>query len=361
MEKVNHSDLAQAIYVFYKTKKPLYIWGGTGIGKSEVVRDTARKIAKEMNLEFSEKDVQNGKFGFIDIRISQLDPSDLRGLPFGEDGKTKWLIPSFFPTNQDGCGIIFLDEINLAAPSIQAAAYQLILDGRLGDYWLPKGWSIIAAGNRAEDKAFTFELARPLANRFNHIELDEPTPEEWAKWAAEKEIDGRMISFALWKKKVNEHDLKNKDQAFLTPRSLATSGKIIIGIDEDNLLRTLVGSAIGSGLACEFVAYNKLTRKIDVEEVLANPKVLDKIIKDIDQKYVLIGAISEHWRNITKKAKTAQKEDVLQKIFNVSNELEIEFSMVLLRLIIAMDRETFIRLLSKNEVTSKRFTKYVNI
>lgn len=139
-----------------------FIWGAPGIGKSSIVRQIAER--RRMPL--------------IDIRASLLDPTDLRGIPIIQDGTAVWCPPSFLPKKSDKPGILFLDEINAAPPLVQAALYQLILDRRVGEYELPEGWRIIAAGNRREDKAVTFRLSSALANRFIHLNL-EVDPDDW--------------------------------------------------------------------------------------------------------------------------------------------------------------------------------------
>src|SRR5690606_19509089 len=130
------------------------IWGPPGIGKSSIVAQTAARFG----------------LGFIDVRLSQLAPTDLRGLPVPEDGIARWYPPEFLP--RDGRGILFLDELNMAPPAIQGMAQQLILDRKVGSYTVPEGWFIWAAGNRKEDRAAVFDMPAPLANRFLHLEVE---------------------------------------------------------------------------------------------------------------------------------------------------------------------------------------------
>ena len=129
------------------------IWGAPGIGKSSVIE----QVAKSNGLEL------------IDLRISQLAPTDLRGLPVPADNKAHWFPPEFLPT--EGKGILFLDEINMAPPAVQGIAQQLILDRKVGSYTVPEGWVIWSAGNRKEDHAAVFDMPAPLANRFIHLEV----------------------------------------------------------------------------------------------------------------------------------------------------------------------------------------------
>ena len=137
---------------------PVMLWGPPGVGKSQMVAQVAEK----------------NNIPVIDIRLSQMEPSDLRGIPFKNGAEVEWAIPSMLPnTKRHGPkGILFLDEITSAPPSVSAAAYQLILDRKLGNYEVPKGWAIFAAGNRQGDRGVTYTMPAPLANRFSHYEVD---------------------------------------------------------------------------------------------------------------------------------------------------------------------------------------------
>ena len=139
------------------------LWGPPGVGKSSIVAQTARR---------------NG-LDFVDVRLSQLAPTDLRGLPVPENGVSRWYPPEFLPTS--GTGILFLDELNMAPPALQGIAQQLILDRRVGSYAVPDGWFVWAAGNRKEDRAAVFDMPAPLANRFLHLK-SRPT------WTASKRM-----------------------------------------------------------------------------------------------------------------------------------------------------------------------------
>ena len=141
---------------------PLFLEGPPGIGKSAIPLEAA----EEANI------------GFIDMRLVHKDPTDLRGIPVPRDGTAVWLPPSDLPSK--GRGILFLDEITSAPPLVQASAYQLTFDRKLGDYELPEGWYIIAAGNRIEDRAVVHRMSSALNNRFIHINF-EPSLEDWTE------------------------------------------------------------------------------------------------------------------------------------------------------------------------------------
>ena len=151
---------------------PIYIWGPPGVGKSSIVKQVA---------------VERG-IGFKDVRMTLLDPTDLRGIPVPKDGLAQWLAPSFLPDKaRDGeQGILFLDELNAAPPLVQASGYQLVLDRRIGEYELPEGWSIVAAGNRQGDRAVTHRMSSALADRFVHLNYDVDLA-DWTEWAIHRE------------------------------------------------------------------------------------------------------------------------------------------------------------------------------
>lgn len=349
--QVNHNELKEQIKICYETKTPIFIWGTTGIGKSTLLKDTAREIAKSEGLELTENGDKNS-FGFIDIRISQLEPSDLRGLPSIKDDKTKWLIPNWLPTEKDSKGILFFDELNLSPPSIQATAYQLILDRRLGDYKLPSGWVIISAGNRVEDKCNVFEMSSALSNRFTHSELMIPDKDLWLDWALKNEIDNRIIAFLQFKPSVLfNFDSKNKDKSFPTPRSWAFCSKLIKEKTDKKILNILVSSAVGEATATEFMAFLRLQNKIDIKEILKNPKQVSKIT-EIDLKYVLLGTIAEYYRKDKK---------LLEKSFELCIYLEPEFAVLLLRFLKGINQNHFSKTIITNKQGKELLSKYSDI
>jgi MoxR-like ATPase len=204
------------------------IWGPPGIGKSSIVGQLARE--HEIN--------------FVDVRLSQLAPTDLRGLPVAEDGISKWFPPEFLP--RDGKGIFFLDELNMAPPAMQGVAQQLILDRRVGSYTVPEGWFIWAAGNRKEDRAAVFDMPAPLANRFLHLEV-EVDFDSFKAYALEKELHEQIIAFLSFRSTLL-HKIDPQQPAFPTPRSWEMASHLhYAGLD--------TSPAVGKGATAEFTAY----------------------------------------------------------------------------------------------------------
>ena len=207
------------------------IWGAPGIGKSSIVS----QLATTHQLEF------------IDIRLSQLAPTDLRGLPVAEDGISKWFPPEFLP--QQGCGVLFLDEINMAPPAMQGMAQQLILDRRVGSYLVPDGWFVWAAGNRKEDRAGVFDMPAPLANRFLHLQV-EPDFESFKAYALGIGIHEQIIAFLSFRPTLL-HKIDPQQPAWCSPRSCMMASSLHSnGLD--------LAPAIGMAANAEFQAFTLL-------------------------------------------------------------------------------------------------------
>jgi MoxR-like ATPase len=328
MKSVNHHQLGKLIKEAFKKKKPLFIWGGIGIGKSTAVRDIAKQLAKDKNLNYNEdmsKINEKGNFSVIDIRMSQMDISDIRGLPkFDENNKTtRWYYPDFLPTNSQG--IIFLDELNTACPSVQITAYSLTLDRRVGSYNLPDGWQVISAGNRISDKASIFECPAPLNNRFMHIELEVPSVDDWVEWAIKNKIDTRISTFLKFKPVLYKFDSKVNEKSFPSPRTWAICSEMISDKETRDLdtINILVASCVGEATAIEFTAWLKLSEKIDINEILKNP-LEAKLPREIDMTYAMISGILEHYKKDRK---------LMKPIVQLATRLTPEFAVMMLKLV----------------------------
>ncbi|HEU0297631.1 MAG TPA: MoxR family ATPase [Anaerolineales bacterium] len=226
----------------HNIKLSTMIWGPPGIGKSSIVAQTAE--AHEL--------------ANIDLRLSQLAPTDLRGLPVAENGVSRWYPPEFLP--REGKGILFLDELNLAPPAMQGMAQQLILDRQVGSYRVPEGWFIWAAGNRKEDMAAVYDMPSPLANRFLHLEV-EPDFESFKRYALTHGVLEQIIAFLAFRPNLL-HKLTPQQNAWPSPRSWVMASHL----HQANLS---VESAVGSATANEFKAFVALYGSIpDVEAIL---------------------------------------------------------------------------------------------
>ncbi len=247
---------------------PVMLWGAPGVGKSQMVA----QVAAGQNTPL------------IDIRLSQMEPSDLRGIPFREKELVEWAVPAMLPNakRHGEKGILFLDEITSAPPSVSAAAYQLILDRRLGDYEIPQGWAIIAAGNRQGDRGVTYSMPAPLANRFSHYEVD-INLDDWVAWAYASGIDERVIAFLRFRQDLLfEFDATQNPVAFPSPRSWEFAHRALHKFEDhpelfSGALQACVGKAAGIELAA-FIASLEQMPNLDAivrGEAIAAPKEID--------------------------------------------------------------------------------------
>jgi len=229
----------------------------------------------------------------IDIRLSQMEPSDLRGIPFRVGDKVEWAVPALLPevARHGQTGILFLDEITSAPPAVSAAAYQLILDRRLGEYQVPGHWAIFAAGNRQGDRGVTYTMPAPLANRFSHFEV-ETHLDDWVAWAYANGIDERIIAFLRFRpERLFDFDPAHNPIAFPSPRSweFAHRGLRKFGDDPDLLPGTLQG-CVGPAAGIELNAFiNSLDRMPDLDAIARGELV--PVPRDIDLQYAIAAAL----------------------------------------------------------------------
>jgi hypothetical protein len=351
--EINHKELKEHIRKSYDTKIALFITGTMGIGKSDVVAEASKEIAEEKGLEFVKNEWGEGKFGVIDIRVSQRNPEDFKGLPmFNKEKKTtEWYAPEELP--REGSGIIFLDELNLAPPSIQAAAYQLILDRQLGTYRVPDGWGIVAAGNGSSDNASTFTLPSPLANRFSHVKLLPPKVSDWTMWAAANGINSNIIAFLNFKEVLlYKFDANLEDVAFPTPRSWAFASRLIDGEKKEETIRRFVASAVGEGTASEYIGYHKMAAQLDIDSMIKNPEDF-KSPTQVNMKYAVATAFADRYNKNTK---------ILQNLCKIWLKLEPEFTVISMKMCKAYKPKSFFEQMLKLkewDMLSREYSKYI--
>jgi len=252
-------------------KRPVFIWGPPGIGKSDIVHQIGDALDAHV----------------IDVRLSLWEPTDIKGIPYysAEDNKMSWAPPVELPdaamASQHKAIILFLDEMNSAAPAVQAAAYQLILNRRVGAYELPDNVYIVAAGNRETDKGVTYRMPAPLANRFVHLELA-VSFDDWFNWAVDNKIHKDVVGFLQFAKRdLYDFDPKSPNRSFATPRSWSFVSELLEDNLDDETTTDLVSGCVGEGLAIKFVAHRKVAAS------MPNPTdILEGKIKEIKSKEV---------------------------------------------------------------------------
>ena len=260
-----------------KKKRPIFIWGPPGIGKSDVVH----QIGEYMDAHV------------IDIRLSLWEPTDIKGIPYyaANDNTMQWAPPVDLPDAKMAKKykniILFLDEMNSAAPAVQAAAYQLILNRRVGQYTLPDNVYIVAAGNREADKGVVYRMPAPLSNRFVHLELAVDF-DDWFQWAVDNKIHKDVVGYLQFSKKdLYDFDPKSPSRSFATPRSWSFVSELLEDDLDEETQTDLVSGCVGEGLAIKFSAHRKVAAQMPNPTEILSGKVKELQTKEISAMYSL--------------------------------------------------------------------------
>lgn len=296
---VTSQQARKALLTAFNAKRPVFLWGPPGIGKSELVAEIAEELGGAM----------------IDLRMAQMEPTDIRGIPFfnKDNGKMDWAPPIDLPdedfASQYPVVVLFLDEMNSAAPSVQAAGYQLILNRRVGKYKLPDNVVIVAAGNRDSDRGVTYRMPMPLANRFIHVEM-RPDFNSWQNWAVLQGIHQDVVGYLSFAKQdMYDFDAKSSSKAFATPRSWTFVSELLKdkSIDEDTLF-TLVSGAVGEGLAAKFKAHRRFASALPNPSDILSGKVDTLDTKEISAMYSLTTSMCYELRDAHKNPATDKEQ-----------------------------------------------------
>ncbi|SNS08912.1 MoxR-like ATPase [Humidesulfovibrio mexicanus] len=297
------SQIVSALATLMDIRQPAFLWGAPGVGKSQVVAQAAASRGLEL----------------IDVRAVLLDPVDLRGLPrIDAQGAAVWCPPAFLP--RAGRGVLFLDELNSAPPLVQAACYQLILDRKLGEYALPEGWTVLAAGNRESDRAITHRMPSALANRLVHLDF-EPDLDDWLSWAEGAGVDSRLRAFLRFRPKLlHAHDPLSGEKAFPSPRSWEFVSRILDARPGREALGALLRGAVGEAAALECLGYLDICDSLpETDAVLANPGGVR-----IPEEPAAIYALCE---SVARKA----SDGAMPSLAVLAGRLPVEFGVLLMR------------------------------
>tara|TARA_R110000851_G_scaffold12905_3_gene44439 strand:+ start:196 stop:1446 length:1251 start_codon:yes stop_codon:yes gene_type:complete len=320
-------------HVAVRRNRPVFLWGAPGVGKSDVVESIvsdALAAGKDAKL--------------YDMRLSMCEPTDIMGIPyfdsganidagiiskmfqqqmknldrndvnaiataqaefaakvesaFGQAGGTmKWAPPSLLPKLEDAdrdLVVLFLDEMNGAAPAVQAAAYQLVLNRRVGEYVLPDNVAVVAAGNRDTDKGVTYRMPKPLSNRFVHFEVRVDF-NDWAAWAVDNDVSADVIGYLTAKKDdLNKFNPKSPEHAFPTPRSWVFVSDILQDSSEftPSEITDMVIGTIGQGTALSFSAHLRTSALLPDPTLVLKGLVKELATTEISAMYSLATSLA---------------------------------------------------------------------
>jgi hypothetical protein len=356
----------------FSTKTPLYVYGGPGIGKSEIPRQVFAGVADTMHRTFLEWTnltseqkadcIKNPEkyWIFCDQRVGQMDSTDLRGIPnLTKDTLGLECIPMswvIYFTQTKAAGAIFFDELNLAAPTVAGQAYQIINDRTISDRKLADDVYVFGAGNRQTDQAHVFAMPFPLRDRFCECEI-RPDSKEWTTWASGK-VNPHLIAFVNWKESYLYRVDKCSDNKSSTPRGIVRASKLVNDMDiTSNDAHMLVSISVGESFATEFQAYCKHFRSLDWKVIYSKPETVENF--EIDKLWAVVGGMAEQFGRLKTTAKDAPvTAKVYDSMMNVILHIRADFAIVTLRMMKDSDAKKFGALVMESEAFDDIFEKY---
>lgn len=313
-------------------KQPILLLGAPGIGKSEIMQEISEEL--DYHLE--------------DLRLAQMSETEIGGLIFpNESGtKTQWLIPDYFPEEGGPKTILFLDELTSASKRVQVAAYQLVLDRKIGRHKLPDSTIIVAAGNREEDDGVYVELAAPLANRFeiHDVECNADIWLEYARSVVDKNTGKGVHPLVTSYITSHPDDLhtqsENQDEMiFATPRSWKRVSDTLNAVNGqiNEIIELKICGIIGDDLGSKFIAYCKhYASNTAAQEIIAGKQV--EVGKERgDLLYVADSLVSILNSKFKTGASLDECVDIYGKIVKFAGTLDGDYSQMLIASASAVD------------------------
>ena len=341
---ISPSRLKLAIDHATRRKRPLFVWGAPGIGKSDIVAAVAAEQKRPL----------------IDIRLPLMEPTDMRGIPYladvkiyDKDGKLvkdevgvplsekvfRWSNPSDLPTDPNSRALVFFDEMSAAPPSVQAATYQIILNRRIGTYTLPDDVVIVAAGNRVKDKGVAYNMPTPLANRFSHVTLAVDF-DDWKEWALLNRVHKDVVGYLSFQPNdLNNFNPSNDSYAFATPRSWyfaseliqeeGPNGNLVDTSLPSDVLGDLIKGTVGEGPGIKFMTYRQSAANLPHAKDILSGKVTKLNTKQIDIMYALTTALCYELIDSAKRGEIAKKNGDSKPLDKFHEETDMFFRFIM--------------------------------
>jgi MoxR-like ATPase len=251
-----------------------FLIGGTGVGKSAIVRGLAEKLADTKEV-VNKIDPNNKEFGYIDFRLSLYESVDLGGLPYiNEKNEQKRAFLGNLPVSGDG--VLFFDEYAQSHPSVQSIVAQLIDERKLGEYELPDGWSVVCASNRASDRASSSKLPSQVISRLSLIDFDVDF-NDWYDWALANDVNSTVLGYLSFQ----PHALEQFDAKVIAPqpcpRQWVNLSKILNAVGIDDSVQSIAKSLVGEEQSYEFHNFCVLSKDVPNLTDIVNGKDVEVV------------------------------------------------------------------------------------
>lgn len=296
----------------------VFVQGQPGIGKSQAVVQIAKKL----------EETTNKKVNIKDVRLLLYSPIDLSGIPIANESKTSaiWLEPEIFKLDpsEDVINILFLDELTAAPTNIQASAYQIALDKRLGSHKIPKNTFVIAAGNTLNDESVVYRMPSALKNRFMQFELAIDV-DSWLNWAKSEDISNEIIEFIeKFPNELSTTKFDSDSQVIVTPRSWEMLSNLLKNLNSKIEEKITISKAIiGNNLTTLFLSQNSI-------EVVEKEKIYDGTFTDIPENATTINRIIELIK--VDLPNIIDNKEIMNNIFNFMLQVPLDFSVLFIKL-----------------------------
>lgn len=286
------SELVAAMAAIVPTRQPVFVKGPPGVGKSSIVYQAAASI-------YNGSTVASAVGGFppvpwfVPIRAVDRDPIDFRGVLYVTEGKGQWTTPDIVDRlGQDG-GVICIEELPQAVPAVQCVLRELLLERSIAGHRIPDTWSVVATGNRQEDRAGAVRLLSHVASSVIVLNLD-VNNEDWQRWALERGIKPEIRAYLRFKPDML-HSFDPGRELNADPRSWERVNNVLDRLPE-RLQYDVLSGTVGPGPAGGFCDFCKLYAKLPDPDTILNSPSSASVPAEASVCWALIGALSDRCR-----------------------------------------------------------------
>jgi hypothetical protein len=245
-------------------EQSLLLLSPPGVGKS----DTVLQAATEVGLPCRS------------LLGTQIAPEDVSGIPRIVGERSVFCPPRVLLPERPKPFCLFLDELPACAPDVQKAFYSLLLERRLGEHELPKGTWVVAAGNRAEDRALVRALSSALVNRVIILQIRVDS-KEWLIWAKANKVRSEILSFITFMPETLMRPVPAEPVPFSTPRAWASLSRALDLAEFSRILNNSLRRALAFGrltaqdaaIFCA-MAEESIDGLLPLEEYIRNPSCM---------------------------------------------------------------------------------------